>query len=55
VSKTPARSAVEFVRKERVDKGSEFLSLKLRRDTIILILPEVQVKHMSRARCAQAE
>jgi hypothetical protein len=28
---------------------------KLMSDKIVLILTEVQVKHMSRARCAQAE
>jgi hypothetical protein len=28
---------------------------KLRRDNIVLILTEVQVKHRSRARCVQAE
>jgi hypothetical protein len=37
-----------------VDKGSEFYLRKLRRDTIVLILVEVQVKHKSRERCAQA-
>jgi hypothetical protein len=46
---------VEFVRKECIDKGSEFLYLKLGRDTVILILVEVQVKHRSRVRCAQVE
>jgi hypothetical protein len=35
-------------------KGSEFYLRKLRRDTIVLIPAEVQVKHISHARCAQA-
>jgi hypothetical protein len=32
-----------------------FYLWKLRRDNIVLILAEVQVKHRSRARCAQAD
>jgi hypothetical protein len=35
--------------------GSKLNLCKLRRDTVILILVEVQVKHKSRARCVQAE
>jgi hypothetical protein len=36
------------------DKGSEFYLRNLRKDTIFLIPAEMQVKHRSSARCAQA-
>jgi hypothetical protein len=50
----PARSAVKLSARCALTEVRVHLC-KLRRDNIVLILAEVQVKHRSRARSAQAE